>query len=77
MIDTIISSMITPVTIYFSIGLTLMFVLLLLIGFNGQDWKPRNLWIIITWPIELTVLIGGLISMLVSHKKESTDENKK
>lgn len=77
MIDSIIPSIITPATIYFSIGLTLMFILLLLIGFNGKDWKPNNLWIIITWPIELTVLIGGLLSMIVESKKESNEENKK
>ena len=61
---------------YISIGIILLFVLVILVGVRGSEWTPKNLLIIITWPLDLANLLGTLIGYVINSRPGAEPENK-
>lgn len=55
---------------YFGIGLTFLGLLVFLIGIRGESWSKGNLWIILTWPVELVNLLGLGIGVIILKRDE-------
>lgn len=61
---------------YFGIGLGFLAVLVFLIGIRGESWSKNNLWIILTWPVELVNLLGLGIGVIILKREERAQEAK-
>lgn len=76
-ISTLVGAIPTSVFVFLSIGLLIFFILVFVIGINGTEWKLKNAWIILTWPIDVINTSGFIIGSIVNSRKEELENLKR
>ena len=64
--------------IYLYIGIGVLFLSAFLIGLQGNDWTINLLTIVITYPIDIVVMLGIFTNAIyerISNKKKPTQPN--
>lgn len=74
----LVSIVISFLPIYLGIGICVLFLSAFLIGLQGNDWTKNLLSIVITYPIDIVVLLGmfvGIILEWISDRKKPKQSN--